>query len=206
MKRRLLLLLTAIMAMLPATLSAREFTYEYAGETIKYNVLDEKAKTCEVAAWNQDVIGNLLLPAHPSDGETEYTLVAIGDRAFSGNYNLTEVAEIPETVKTIGDYAFFMCHWLERIELPRYLESIGRFAFASCNERLYWISIPKSVKFIGADAFMTCNNLNAAQFASIEALCNIELRVPMPIPSAAACIPTSLLMMRGCMMWLYLKV
>lgn len=171
MKRKLLLLLTAILALLPARLSADEFTYSYAGATIKYTVLDEEAKTCEVASRNNEVVGRIVLPKNPKDGETEYTLTAIGDMAFVGNFNLTNV-EIPESVKTIGEGAFANCRSLSTIELSGYLESIGRDAFVNCTQ-LNTISIPKSVKFIGYDAFSGCQ-LNSVEFASVESLCSIE--------------------------------
>ena len=41
------LLWLMLLALLPAQLSARDFEYTYEGQTLKYTVLDEDAKTVE---------------------------------------------------------------------------------------------------------------------------------------------------------------
>ena len=57
--------------------------------------------------------------------------------------------------------------------IPDSVESVGDYAFYGCN-RLTTISIPSSVKSIGEDAFFSCNNLQKSEFASIESLCSIN--------------------------------
>lgn len=49
-------------------------------------------------------------------------------------------------------------HYLESIELPQTLESIGEWAFHNCN-KLEKITIPANVKSIGKWAFCGCRNL-----------------------------------------------
>ena len=59
---------------------------------------------------------------------------------------------IPNTVTSIGDYAFGWCTGLTSISIPNSVTSIGNSAFDGCSG-LYSISIPNSVTSIGANAF-----------------------------------------------------
>ena len=65
---------------------------------------------------------------------------------------------IPESVTSIGDYAFAGCVSLESITLPESLVSIGNWSFSNCRE-LKEIIIPDSVTDIGECAFEGCVNL-----------------------------------------------
>jgi hypothetical protein len=59
---------------------------------------------------------------------------------------------IPNSVTTIGDYAFSGCHGLTSIDIPDSVTEIGHGAFDSCTG-LTSIVIPNSVTAIGGDAF-----------------------------------------------------
>ena len=73
---------------------ARDFNYTYEGQTITYTVIDEQAKTVKTKSGKEykhnesmipgnKVSGDLILPAHPKDGEVECALSAIGDSGCS---------------------------------------------------------------------------------------------------------------------------
>ncbi|MDE6339471.1 MAG: leucine-rich repeat protein, partial [Muribaculaceae bacterium] len=51
--------------------------------------------------------------------------------------------------------------------------SVGNYAFASCSS-LKEINIPESVSRIGGSAFYDCQELQRAEFSSIESLCDID--------------------------------
>lgn len=115
MKKTLLALLGALLAqpVIAQDLEdeARDFTYEYEGQTLTYTVLDEDAKTCEtkggsIFSGGNYVSGNLIIPATAKDGDMEYSVTSIGMFAFSECSGLTTVT-IPESVTSIGDYAFY---------------------------------------------------------------------------------------------------
>ena len=65
-----------------------------------------------------------------------------------------ELYNIPGTVTSIGDKAFYRCHSLTNINIPNSVTSIGNEAFAYCH--LTNINIPNSVTSIGNEAFREC--------------------------------------------------
>ena len=71
--------------------------------------------------------------------------------------SLTSVT-IPNSVKTIGDFAFFNCSSLTPITIPDSVISIGEGAFNRCSS-LTIVTIPNSVKTIGDFAFDECSSL-----------------------------------------------
>ena len=141
---------------------ARDFTYEYEGQTLTYTVLDEDAKTCETKGGSffsggNYVSGNLIIPATAKDGDMEYSVTSIGMFAFKECSGLTSVT-IPESVTSIGDYAFYWCSDLTSVEISNSVSLIGNNAFYQCSN-LTSVTIPESVTSIGVAAFYQCSNL-----------------------------------------------
>ena len=68
--------------------------------------------------------------------------------------------EIPNSVTSIGSYAFYICYGLESIVIPNSVTSIGSYAFFSCGS-LTNIEIPNSVTNIGDSAFVSCRSLTS---------------------------------------------
>ena len=98
------------------------------------------------------------------DGNSTVTSVTIPDSVTSiGLYafyectNLTSVT-IGNSVTSIGLYAFYFCTSLTSITIPDSVTSIGDYAFYVCSS-LTSITIPDSVTSIGEAAFLGCTNL-----------------------------------------------
>ena len=87
------------------------------------------------------------------------SVTSIGDYAFRGCSNLTSIT-IPDSVTSIGDYAFRGCSNLTSITIPDSVTSIGSEAFYKCST-LTSITIPDSVTSIGEDAFSDCSSLTS---------------------------------------------
>ncbi len=91
---------------------------------------------------------------------------------------------IPNTVTSIGDYAFSGCSGLTSITIPNSVTSIGSSAFSSCTG-LTSINIPESVTIIGLVPFEGCTGLTIIAFnyySRINGLPNsCSLVVPSPI-------------------------
>jgi hypothetical protein len=67
---------------------------------------------------------------------------------------------IPNSVTTIGEFAFYYCESLTNVNLPNSVTNIERFAFSTCS-RLANVTIPDSVTSIGVVAFDSCSSLKS---------------------------------------------
>ncbi len=93
------------------------------------------------------------------------TVASIGVKAFHGNSvyqehnDLTNI-NIPNSVTTIGDWAFGYCSVLSEVvfEENSQLDTIGEYAFYRC-ESLTGIDIPSSVVCIKKSAFHYCHSI-----------------------------------------------
>ena len=65
---------------------------------------------------------------------------------------------IPNSVTSIGDYAFLSCSGLTSVTIPNSVTSIGVNAFSGCSG-LTSVTIPNSVTSIGENAFGSCSEL-----------------------------------------------
>ena len=89
---------------------------------------------------------------------------SIGGYAFYYSAHLESVV-IPSSVESIGDYAFSYCKLLQSASIGNSVTSIGRDAFSYC-ERLPAITIPDSVIIIGDYAFRNCKKLSSVTIGS----------------------------------------
>ncbi|MBR2585415.1 MAG: leucine-rich repeat domain-containing protein [Thermoguttaceae bacterium] len=85
------------------------------------------------------------------------SVTSIGEWAFSGCIHLIKLT-IPDSVSSIENGAFAGCTHLTTIMIPDSVTSIGNKAFDGC-ESLTKLTIPNSVTSIGDEAFMDCTSL-----------------------------------------------
>ena len=101
------------------------------------------------------------------------SVTSIGDYAFYGCSGLTSVT-IPNSVTSIGEGAFWFCSGLTSVTIPNSVTSIGYCAFDRCDG-LTSVTIPNSVTSIEEGAFYSCGSLasvtigSGVQFIGIEA-------------------------------------
>jgi len=98
---------------------------------------------------------------------------------------------IPESVRTLGQYAFAECKALTHLKLPDNLTTIMCYAFQNCPN-LKELEIPASVTTIGTDVFDGCTALTlvvvkgsyAEQYAREQGLSYRTVSAPTPVPTA----------------------
>lgn len=100
-------------------------------------------------------------------------LKSIGRAAFYGTehaYPRFKEIQIPDSVETIGNGAFYDCRDLERITLPSALQTLSTVTFYDCTA-LSEVTFPASLKTIESSAFSGCRNLSEVELpASLKAI------------------------------------
>ena len=101
--------------------------------------------------------------------------------------------EIPNSITSIGDYAFKDCKDLISIHIPDSVTSIGYSAFSDCKN-LTSIHIPDSVTSIGDSAFYGCENLTSIHISDSvtsigqRAFCRCKSLTSIHIPDSVTSI------------------
>ena len=121
--------------------------------------------------------GSVTIPETVTFEETEYHVVAIGERAFYNCDNLQSVV-LPNSITSIGSYAFAYSDNLSTINLPNSVISIGIGAFSGCkgissplfNDKIFAkmpinyvgeYSVNDGITTINDSAFEGCTQLNS---------------------------------------------
>lgn len=132
MKQTRLFLLVALL------LSAiTSWAQDFEVDGIFYNITSETNKTVEVTyKTNYDSIektysGFVTIPSSVNYQGTTYLVTAIGKNAFSQN-QVTKV-NIPNSVTSIGESAFYSCSNLTSVTIPNSVTYIGSSALSSCS-------------------------------------------------------------------------
>ena len=89
------------------------------------------------------------------------TVISVGSYAFSHCKNLADIT-LPDSLTSIGAHAFEDCESIKSIKLPGSLRLIDSYAFCRCSS-LSSINIPDSVTKIGESAFEDCKSLRTAR-------------------------------------------
>ena len=92
------------------------------------------------------------------------SVTSIGDYAFHGCTGLTSMT-IPNSVTFIGEYAFSRCSGLTSITIGSNVRTIGKRAFYYCSG-LTSVAIPNSMASIGDGAFRHCSGLTSVTISN----------------------------------------
>ncbi len=140
-------------------------TIDYGTYSLKFTVTNVDPAECEVICpTNKPTVNiNVVIPDKVVIEGAEFPVTRIGDNAFKPfNYasylSRLKSVSIPNTVTTIGNYAFNDCEGLTGITIPNSVTTIGSYAFCNCSG-LLGITIPNSVTSIGNYAFSSLKSI-----------------------------------------------
>jgi len=107
--------------------------------------------------------GKTTLVKYPNGKAVDFTIpnsvTSIGDWAFDLCTSLTSIT-IPDSITSIGDWAFKACESLTSVTIPDSVTSIGNYAFGECVG-LTSVTIGNNVTSTGAVAFSHCWSLTS---------------------------------------------
>lgn len=183
------------MLMLLTTCSMASYAHDFQVDGIYYNITSASKLEVEVTHWGNfsgalnykapnttPYSGKIIIPEKVPFNNREYTVVRIGkvafgagtysygvsDVGFSGGTNVSEII-LPNSIKTIGMFAFCGCSNLRSVKFSSELQEIERYAFSGTS--ITSIHIPDKVIYVRNRAFWRCSRLQYAIIGrNVEAL------------------------------------
>lgn len=111
---------------------------------------DGNTLTLRGSIWGDHISGTLNIPSSVVYGGHTYTISIIANGAFDGCYNLNGLLTIPNSVTTIGTYAFYDCGF-QQLQLGSGLTMIGNDAFSACNQLSSVVSLASTPPTLGGE-------------------------------------------------------
>ncbi len=172
--------LTISLLLLSSNLMGHDLSVTLNGHKIYFNITSEAEKRVEITycgsiadgqpSW---YVGNLTIPAKIRHSNTIYNVTSIGDKAFSGAYELTGVV-IPAGVVSIGDFAFEGCTKLNKIVFPDNSVSFGEGVFFKCD-KISEVTIGNMWKDVELKMFRWSDSLTSIAIpSSVERIRNMK--------------------------------
>lgn len=99
-------------------------------------------------------------------------LTSIPSKFLENRYNIEHVI-LPDSLATMGTYAFYNCYNLRDVTLPGSLSQVPEYAFHYCY-KLEEVNFNEGLKYIGYEAF--CNNYSISNLTFPSTLQEIDSR------------------------------
>ena len=148
----------SLLFLLLSMICFKVYAYDFEVNGIYYNIVSFDDLTCEITQKNNTssvYTGDFVIPSEVQYNGKTLKVVKIGRRAFEGS-SITSV-HIPNTVTSIGEYAFWNCDKLTVFPVGNCIASIGERAFFNCG--FTTVNIPNSITEIKSHTFENCSNL-----------------------------------------------
>ena len=170
MKTLNLTLRTILLTLIIVSTATTALAYDFVVKGIYYNINGDEVTVTYLGkdyyvgntrySYYNDNAGEVVIPETVTYNEKTYIVTSIGDHAFycsNNGYTITGIS-IPNTVTTIGNYAFYNCSGLKNITIPNSVTYIGHYAFQYCSG-ISHVIIPENVTSIGTQTFSNCSSL-----------------------------------------------
>ena len=96
------------------------------------------------------------------DYNSSYGYGNISNTSYQKQYSKLETINLPSTLLTIDQGAFYNCQKLDSVEIPGSVTTVGNYAFYNCKKLS--TEINSGTKTIGNYAFYGCSNLDNQTF------------------------------------------
>ena len=130
---------------------------------IEYVILSEDPNEVAVGESVSFAGTTANIPATVMNGATTYTVTELADYGLQDKSSLTSVT-LPETVKKIGSHAL-RGTGITSMLIPNSVDTIGGFAFYGCTA-LTSVELGNGVKFIDIYTFHGCSNLQTVKIGT----------------------------------------
>ena len=149
-------------------LTIATFAYDACIDGIYYNFSGDNAVVTLYSYENvinrEAYKGNVIIPSCVTYNGKVYTVISIGDGAFSSCTKLTSLT-IPESVRTIGSRIVSGCTNLSSINIPYGVTYISSSAFQDCTG-LTSLILPASITYISVNVFKGCSEMKTLKICS----------------------------------------
>ena len=144
MKKIFSLLITLCAVLFAQTSFAANEITRVTQDGIIYSLLDDNTA---YLGNGGDATGDVTLPTVITYEGKDYTLTGIRNSAF-WYANITSIT-IPNSVSTIGEYAFEGCNSLQFVTIGAFVQSIGKGTFQGCSNLKEMVFYPTKVPTVG---------------------------------------------------------
>lgn len=117
---------------------------------------DDETMTASVSAASKGISGDIVIPYQYVADDKVYLVTSVAENGFAECTRLTGV-KMPNSLKIIGNFAFYDCYGLNSINIPYGVTHIWNYAFS--YTQMAEVDIPDSVTYIGEYAFYGCTQL-----------------------------------------------
>lgn len=156
---RIYALLALLLMVMAGTAKAQVFEAVCETEqTLRYAITSQNPPEVELVACLDHFIGGCTIPATVAHNDIDYSVVSIGEDAFSfggGAFHFNGSLSIPNTVRSIGADAFLETNFTGPLVIPNSVEHIGIRAFFGCDG-FTSLTLSESLVEIGKEAFCIC--------------------------------------------------
>lgn len=137
---------------------------DYAFGNTFFTTLNYNAANCNsIGSW-----GNASLFYNITTVNFGNQVESLPGGAFRNCTNLTGILVLPNSLKSIGDQAFYNCYGLEGIVMSNAIEFIGAEAFRNCGGLRGELTLPESMQSVGNYAFASCDELTTINYNAIN--------------------------------------
>ena len=159
MKKTFSILITLCAVLFAQTSFAANEIIKVTQDGITYSLYDDNTA---YLGDGRDATGDVTLPTVITYEGKEYTLTSIWYSAFL-NATITSIT-IPNSVSTIGDYAFEGCNSLQSVTIGAFVQSIGKGAFKGCSNLKEMVFYPTTVPTVGESTIPNSTNFQIKCF------------------------------------------